>query len=69
MSSKNYNTSQRDLKSHLKEINSQKHKIIMESQHFEKIKNITKNSNELHNLERKVMKSRQNFLNYAVNNF
>nr|WRK23001.1 hypothetical protein [Bombyx mori nucleopolyhedrovirus]WRK23139.1 hypothetical protein [Bombyx mori nucleopolyhedrovirus]WRK23415.1 hypothetical protein [Bombyx mori nucleopolyhedrovirus]WRK23553.1 hypothetical protein [Bombyx mori nucleopolyhedrovirus]WRK23691.1 hypothetical protein [Bombyx mori nucleopolyhedrovirus] len=71
MFSKNYNTSQsrRDLKSQLEEINRHKQKITIDSQHFEKIKSLTKNVNELQNMEKRVMKSRQNFLNYGINNF
>ncbi|AGA16183.1 hypothetical protein [Thysanoplusia orichalcea nucleopolyhedrovirus] len=69
MFSKNHNVSQRDLKSQIDEICRQKQKIAIDSQHFEKIKSLTKNADELQNLEKKVMKSRQSFLNYGINNF
>ncbi|ANF29756.1 ORF-108 [Catopsilia pomona nucleopolyhedrovirus] len=63
------NVSSRDLKSQLDEINKEKRQILIDSQHFEKIKALTKDRQELQNLEHKVMKSRQKFLQYSVDNF
>lgn len=58
-----------DLKSQLDNINWQKRQIRINSQHFEKIKAITKDVKELQNLEQKVMEDRRKFLNYGINNF
>ncbi|AVA31210.1 ac29 [Oxyplax ochracea nucleopolyhedrovirus] len=58
-----------DLKSQLDNINWQKRQIRINSQHFEKIKAITKDVKELRNLEQKVMEDRRKFLNYGINNF
>ncbi|QDL57061.1 hypothetical protein QKQ66_gp122 [Dione juno nucleopolyhedrovirus] len=53
----------------LDRINEIKRKIIVESQHFEKIKRLTKDTSELSDLQRRVMNSRQHFLNFGVQNF
>nr|QNN89387.1 hypothetical protein [Spilarctia obliqua nucleopolyhedrovirus] len=53
----------------LDQINKTKRKIAAQSQHFEKIKKLTKNTIELQDLQQRVMDSRQKFLEFGVQNF
>lgn len=59
----------RPLVKQLDQINRVKKKVAVESQHFEKIYKITKNTAELRDMQKRVMASRQNFLNFGVQNF
>ncbi|AFY62914.1 hypothetical protein [Philosamia cynthia ricini nucleopolyhedrovirus virus] len=59
----------RPLTKQLDQINKIKQKITVESQHFEKINKLTKNSAELRELQKRVMDSRQSVLNYGVQHF
>ncbi|AAQ91769.1 hypothetical protein AGNV_125 [Anticarsia gemmatalis multiple nucleopolyhedrovirus] len=69
MFSQKNNDNGQSLTKQLDKINEHKRKIAVESQHFEKIYKLTKNTSELKNLEHRVMESRQNFLNFGVKHF
>jgi hypothetical protein len=57
------------LTNQLDKINRNKRKITIESQHFEKISKITKNPLELRDMEKRVMESRQKFLQFGLKHF
>ncbi|BBU37595.1 hypothetical protein [Choristoneura diversana nucleopolyhedrovirus] len=60
---------ERPLTQQLDHINKSKQKIVVESQHFEKLYKVTKNTSELRDLQKRVMDSRQKFLNFGVQHF
>ncbi|AAP29825.1 unknown [Choristoneura fumiferana multiple nucleopolyhedrovirus] len=60
---------ERPLSQQLDHINMTKRKITVESQHFEKLFKVTKNTSELRDLQKRVMDSRQKFLNFGVKHF
>ncbi|AGR57150.1 hypothetical protein [Choristoneura rosaceana nucleopolyhedrovirus] len=60
---------EQSLSRQLDHINKFKRKIAVESQHFEKIYRLTKNTSELRDLRKRVMDSRQSFLNFGVQHF